>query len=50
MGSPHGTGTHKPNTLKRGANKFERDWQERERRRLKREAELAKLRSTTKEH
>jgi hypothetical protein len=41
MGKPHGVFTHKPNKMAKSQAKFERDWQERERRRLKREAEQA---------
>jgi hypothetical protein len=37
MGKPDGTDTHKPNTLKRGENKFERDWERQEEKRRKRE-------------
>lgn len=42
MGRPHGVLTHKPRKMAAGQDKFEREWAERERRRLKREAEQAK--------
>jgi hypothetical protein len=42
MGKKNGVLTYKPNKMAKGQEKFEREWIEKERRRLKREAEQIK--------